>query len=314
MVVFLSVSQNFLGDTIRIEKHPHDGWIKSDLEKRHVFVFQIGDEHVAGGVGDHQWQGCGGGRQGRGNPAGPEHRNFARFDGDRVAEIRAIDVLNADLGRIADMDRCAVGQVETGGDLDRADGLLGRHRPHADNQGGGKRAGRRAGALSDVHGNVFTLRDVSDRNSGGLQGVLKGETAAQKEADHVFSECVGDGFDFFRQLSLAVDPVAGQILTQIGPGGNFRLVYTGLENIEYWTGFGVADTEEKKVKGFLLRQHDQVGLNKAAGRARGRFSPLCGANPVPQLGRSEVFWGHGVFLRIRGLAGLARYPVSPFAG
>ena len=137
-------------------------------------------------------------------------------------------------------------------------------------------------------------------STGGLQGVLKGETAAQKEADHVFVERVGDGFDFFCQLSIAVDPVAGQILAQIGPRGNLRLVDPGLENIEYRTGFGVADTEEKKVKGFLLRQHDQVGLNKAAGRARGRFSPFCGANPVPQLGRGEVFRVHGVFLRNEG--------------
>ena len=35
-----------------------DGWIKSDLEKRHVLILQIGDEHVPRCVGDDQRQGC----------------------------------------------------------------------------------------------------------------------------------------------------------------------------------------------------------------------------------------------------------------
>ena len=53
-------------------------------------------------VGDDQRQRCGGGGQGGGDTAGPEHRNVTQPDGDRVAEIGAIDVLDADLVRIAD--------------------------------------------------------------------------------------------------------------------------------------------------------------------------------------------------------------------
>jgi hypothetical protein len=39
------------------------------------------------------------------------------------------------------MNRCAVGEMETGGHLDGPDGLTRCHRPHGHHQGCGKRAG-----------------------------------------------------------------------------------------------------------------------------------------------------------------------------
>ena len=48
----------------------------------------------------------------RRHAAGPEDRHLARLDLDRVAEVRLRDVANADRGRVAEVDRRAVGPRE----------------------------------------------------------------------------------------------------------------------------------------------------------------------------------------------------------
>ncbi len=51
------------------------------------FVANIGDEHAAGTVSDHQWRLCGHDRRLRRYAAGPEDRNFIFVNFDCVAEV-----------------------------------------------------------------------------------------------------------------------------------------------------------------------------------------------------------------------------------
>ena len=59
-------------------------------------VEQIGDQHVAGRMGDAEFRTHGRDNRLRGNAAGPENRYLAGADFDRVAVVRAAEVGDAD--------------------------------------------------------------------------------------------------------------------------------------------------------------------------------------------------------------------------
>ena len=92
----------------------------------------VGDEHVAGGVGDHE------GRLGAhgyclgGYAACPEDGDFAVFELDGFAEVGGVDVADADGGGVADVDGRAVDCGEAGCYLHGADDLLLCDRSHGD--------------------------------------------------------------------------------------------------------------------------------------------------------------------------------------
>src|SRR6516162_6135110 len=70
---------------------------------------QVGQEHDAGLVGNHELGPRLERDRLRGYPASPEHRDFAPMDGDRISVGWAAKISNADFFRAADMNRRAVG-------------------------------------------------------------------------------------------------------------------------------------------------------------------------------------------------------------
>src|SRR5450830_98761 len=84
------------------------------------FVQPVGNEHLAGCMRDTERQPAEFRYILRRHTAGPEHRQFIIHDLDRVAEIRAHQVGDADGLRITDMYRCTMNLWQACGDFHRA--------------------------------------------------------------------------------------------------------------------------------------------------------------------------------------------------
>jgi len=71
------------------------------------------------------------------------------------------------------MNRCAMGEMETGGYLDGPDGLIRCHRPHGHHQRCGKRTGWGAAFVGNIHRDVFTFLHIPDGQAGSHHGIFK---------------------------------------------------------------------------------------------------------------------------------------------
>ncbi len=183
------------------------------------------------------------------------------------------------------MNGCAVGQVEPGGYLNRTNRLGGRHGPHGHHQRRAKGTGRFADDLGHIHGDVFPFLNISYGQTGCQHGVFKRKTASQKEAHHAFIEKIGHIFDLVFELTIFKNSITGQIGPQVSAGGNRGLGLAGFQHIQDRAGFGIAHAKQQKIKCVFERQHHQVGLQVAFGRAAGGSGPFL----VPDQ-FAQIFW------------------------
>ena len=112
-------------------------------ERRHRLVAHVGHEHVPRRVGDHQpgreatATACGVTPQAQKTGSSPA-RNL-----DGVAVVGRAEVLDADRGRLADVDGRTVDRRVALGDLGGADRERRRHRAHRDDERAGEAPGRK---------------------------------------------------------------------------------------------------------------------------------------------------------------------------
>ena len=134
------------------------------LEDSHVLVWDIGDEHVAGGVGDHQrWLRIHGHHL-RCDAASPEDRDFICSDFRLPAKIRFVHVDNSKLVRIAHMDRCSTNRRESRADLIRPYKLIQPDRSHTRNHRPIEYSGRLAGLIGEIDRHDLSKFDMPQSN------------------------------------------------------------------------------------------------------------------------------------------------------
>lgn len=207
--------------------------------------------------------------------AGPEDGDLALVDGDWVAEIGFMDVLDSDKPGISYVDRGTMDGGETTGGKDRSGNHGGRDGPHADDCGAGEAPRRLAGDVGDVHRNVTAAVDVSDGDGGFDEGPFKAEGAAQEEPDKVVLPVGADVRRFIDAFPVLPDAVAGNVGSQVGAGGHdpwFGISWLG--DVEDGAGFGISLGEYEEVVGPVPGQNNQVALDMSPGHSR------CGAVPV----------------------------------
>ena len=84
------------------------------------------------------------------------------MQGNGIAKIRATEIINAEVSRVADMDGRAMDRGKSRTDLDRFDDVGRRHGAHADHHIARKGASCRAGDISAIHRDVDSLSDVTN--------------------------------------------------------------------------------------------------------------------------------------------------------
>ena len=101
-----------------------------------------------------------------GHAAGPEYRDLALADLHWISIVRMVDILDADLFRIAHVDRTTVNIRELLRDLRRFLCVLRRHRAHAAYKRTFKHTGFLAFDVRLVHRHVSSHGDMTHINSG----------------------------------------------------------------------------------------------------------------------------------------------------
>src|SRR5207302_4381149 len=117
--------------------------------------------------------------------------------------------------RLADMHRGAMHRGKTRGDLDGADGICRRHRPHGDDNGtmegprGGSRDGRAIHRHRDPASHVAKLDAVLD------EGLLERERAAKDKGDEIIARMAPDVRGLVDEVAAPEHPIAREIGTDI---------------------------------------------------------------------------------------------------
>jgi hypothetical protein len=157
----------------------HLVWVgNSVLQHRQHTITSVADEHVPRGVRQGQYRFRLHDHGLRCNAAGPKHRHFSWGHGDRIAEIRALHVMNAKDGGVTHMDGGAVDRWKAAGNLDDAHDIVYRDRTHTHDQRAMEHTSGLARAIGDEHRNVHAQFDVPYANASIHKGVFEGKTTS----------------------------------------------------------------------------------------------------------------------------------------
>src|SRR5947207_1396241 len=274
---------------------------RNGLERREGGVRQVGDEHVPRAVRDHEWR-PGGERDGLGRDAArPEDRHVTGSELLRVAPVGAPDVLDAERGRVADVDRGAVGPGEP-----RARGhglreLAGGDRAHRDDHGPVERARRAACDRRPPHRDVLPLLDVPEADPRLEQRPLERERAAQEEGDEVAPPVGRRVRHLVGEDAVLVDAVLRDVRSEVGArrhADGLRRADVG--HFQERARARVALAEEQEIVGGVPREHREVRLDEVLPQAGRDTRELAPPDVLPDLPGVARVDGHGrILLRAR---------------
>ena len=206
----------------------------------------------------------------RRDAAGPEHRHVARANPCAVAPVGLVDVLDAERGRVADVHRGAVGVREA-----RAGG----HRL-------GERARTGSGRIETTMGpwkapagrhstevcHIATFLPCSTWHSGMPASSSAHSKVNEQPSRNATRSSRQNGRrvgDLVGEHAVLVDAIARDVRAQIGARRHpHRLGRAHVGHLDERARPRVALAEEQEVVGLLPRQHREVGLHEAGGRAR----------------------------------------------
>jgi hypothetical protein len=259
------------------------------LQHRQRAITSIADEHVPRGV-----------RQGEprfrlhhhclwGNAAGPKHRHFSWGHGDRIAEVRALQVTNAQSCGVTYMHGGSVHGWKATGDLHGAHDIIYWQRAHTDYQRTVEHTGGFARTIGNEHGNIHAQFDVPHAHTGIHEGVFEGKTTPQEETDEIVSPVGFEIVDLRDEYTIPIHTITWNVRTDIGAWCEFpRFGITRVEHFKEWAGLGVPLAEEQKIIGQGSRHYCQVGLCIAWCQAGSWMAPLAGTNTLPYLVRRQT--------------------------
>ena len=125
--------------------------------------------------------------------------------------------------------------------------------------------------MSDsIHRDVTPLILVRYPQARVEQCSLEGEAAADQERNQIPPPVIPDIRRLIHQLALLVDPILRDIRSQVSAGRHNRRggrAYVGY--LKDRAGLRVADAELQEIEGVVFRQHYQVRLDVAGGKAAG---------------------------------------------
>jgi hypothetical protein len=184
------------------------------------------------------------------HPTGPKYWDFPWRYGDGIAEVRPLDIMNAEDRRIAHVDRCAMDGWEATGDLHGAYDLVRCQRPHTDDHRTVKGASGFAWAVGDEHRHVHAQLEVPYTNPGLHEGVFEGKTTPQKKTDEIVLPAGQEIIDLVDEYPMTIDTVARDVSTNVGARRQLAWFWiTRLEHFQERTGLGVALAKEQKIVG-----------------------------------------------------------------
>src|SRR5262245_51398477 len=109
----------------------------------------------------------------RRHATGPEDGNLTRLDLHWIAEIRPMNIANADTRRIANVHRGAMSAGKAAADLHGAARLFWRHRPHRHHHRPMESPCRMARKARSIHGHIATHLEMTKRQTRLQQGVFE---------------------------------------------------------------------------------------------------------------------------------------------
>ncbi len=195
---------------------------------------------------------------------GVKHRDFIVQDVHRVTKIGIHHVLDANGGRSPDRHRRTVRMGEFGRDgnfLDDVESLDGFHRhDHV----ACELAGRRAGNIGLVHGDVFVLFDRPQADARVEEGRFGGEGASNEKRHGIVGPVlrhIGSFLDEFPMLEYSIHGEVGAEVGGAGGAAGGGRIRPHVEHFDERTRLLVALAEEEKVKGILPAKDHQVALH-----------------------------------------------------
>ena len=171
---------------------------------------------------------------------GPEDWNLTFPDRNHIAKVRVIQVCNADLFRISNVDRCAVYTGHGTGHENGLGYLIIRNWPHTDYHVSVEDASWFAGNVGFIHGNIAFFFNMAYRNTCLNQFRFKRKTTADQEADKILPPEIGNLQIFTGQFSVSVNAVAGKLFGNVGTGSNaVQITAAGVAYLQKRTGAGI---------------------------------------------------------------------------
>ena len=167
--------------------------------------------------------------------------------------------------------------------------LIRGHGAHADHHIAMKYACRSTGNIGQEHRHIASFFNMTHRDTGLKQVVLKGKAAANQEADQIIPPEIADFCVLSRQLSMFPNAVFRNISGDIGPVRNgMQVPVTCIRHLQQRTGAGIALSEQQKIISQGSWQNHQIGLGIAGTESGGRAGQLSASDPFTNLGRCFV--------------------------
>ncbi len=234
----------------------------------------------------------------RRDAASPEDGNFSGLDGHGVAEVRPLQIMNAQGFRGADLDGGAMGQTERGAQRRRPLGLIRSHGTHGYDQVAPKPSRRCARLIRAKHGYVSSTLQMPHGKPGIEQGLFEGERTTQKKGDEIVPPTILQVGQFRLDMSMLEEQIQRDIGAEVRIGRDVPWMgRPRIGHVQQRARPGIAMTEQKKVKRPITWKNDQVSLNVAKSQAGRGAGPLPCADGLANLGgRSMAKGGHGAIV------------------
>lgn len=140
-------------------------------------------------------------------PQAPEHRDFTLPDLHRIAEIRMIQVADADHFGAADVERRTVYLGIAAGNRNGLDHLLMRNGAHADHRGARESSCRPAGDVCDIHGDVAAHFHMPDADALIQKSGFKSKAASDEKAHKIIPPKGGNVGIFSRADAVFINAI-----------------------------------------------------------------------------------------------------------